>query len=160
MIDYLTLLIVLKSVHVLSAALWIGSTVTISLVVKVVRSMAGGDDSAAISAELGRRLMPLTRASLYLTLVSGVLLALQRGFLAKALTLDLGYISVALTLLKLVLGASLLLMTHYHTSLGKVVARTGSGEKAVLRLKLMIVGWSAVAISMALAVLGTSLRFG
>jgi uncharacterized membrane protein len=155
--DALLELTILKVVHVLSASIWIGSIVSLSLAVRVVRSVVGNPHSVTISAEMGRRLRPLTRTSLYMTLASGILMAYERGFLS----LDLHYRPVFVVLLKIVLGLSVLLAVGYHASLGSslVRAKDANGLPKVRR-RMSIVGWLTVTLSVILAVLGTVLRFG
>ncbi|GBC71406.1 hypothetical protein HRbin02_01187 [Candidatus Calditenuaceae archaeon HR02] len=156
--DPFTALIILKVVHVISAALWIGSIVSLSLAVRFLRNILGSN-SVKVSAELGRRLRPLTRASLYSTLASGLLLATQRGFLTDLSAL-LQQGSATIALAKALLGLTLLLMVNYHSALGEKVARALGPESATAtRRRLIYVGWSTVGVSVALAVLGTMLRF-
>jgi len=159
--DALLALMILKVVHVLSASIWIGSIISISLAVRVVRATVGSPHSVTISAEIGRRLRPLTSTSLYLTLASGILLAYERGFLSGLLSLELNYRPVFVVLLKIALGISILLAVGYHTSLGSSLARTEDDNVlSKARRKMIIVGWSTVVLSVILAVLGTTLRFG
>ncbi|MEM4417089.1 MAG: hypothetical protein QXD32_03430 [Nitrososphaerota archaeon] len=154
----LTLLMILKGVHVTSAAVWIGSIISVSLAVRIVRSILASS-SVEVSAELGRRLRPLTRTSLYLTLGSGLLLAAQRGFLTALFTWPQSP-TAAIALAKAVLGLMLVLLVEYHSILGNRLAGAGGtlGASAARR-RIYYVGWSAVMVSFALAVLGTILRF-
>ncbi len=159
--DALLALVILKVVHVLSASIWIGSIISLSLAVRVVRTTIGSPHSVTISAEIGRRLRPLTSTSLYLTLASGILLAYERGLLLGLLSLELDYRPVFVVLLKIALGISMLLAVGYHTSLGSSLARTEDDDALPkVRSRMVIVGWLTVALSVILAVLGTTLRFG
>jgi uncharacterized membrane protein len=159
--DALLVLKILKVIHVLSASIWIGSIVSLSLAVRVVRSVVGNSHSVTISAEMGRRLRPLTRTSLYMTLASGILLVYKRGFLPGLLSLDIHYKPIFLVLLKIVIGISLLLAVLYHESLGSLLARTKDvNSLPKVRRRMIIVGWLTVAFSVILAIIGTILRFG
>jgi uncharacterized membrane protein len=152
--DALLVLKILKVIHVLSASLWIGSIVSLSLAVRVIRSVVGDPHSVTISAEMGRRLRPLTRTSLYMTLASGILLIYKKGFLSGLLSIDIVF-------LKIVIGVSLLLLVWYHESLGSLLARIKDANSLPkVRRRMIIVGWLTVALSVILAVLGTVLRFG
>jgi putative copper export protein len=152
--DALLVLKILKVIHVLSASLWIGSIVSLSLAVRVIRSVVGDPHSVTISAEMGRRLRTLTRTSLYMTLASGILLIYKKGFLSGLLSIDIVF-------LKIVIGVSLLLLVWYHESLGSLLSRIKDANSLPkVRRRMIIVGWLTVALSVILAVLGTVLRFG
>ena len=159
--DELLTLMLIKAVHVVAASIWIGSIISLSLAVRVVRRFVGSPASIAISSEMGRRLRPLTRTSLYLAIVSGALLAIQRGFLSALLAFAFEYRPVVLVLLKVMLGTAVLILVEYHSSLGASIARIANANGArALRRRIVIVGWATVALSIAMAVLGTALRFG
>ena len=144
----------LIAVHVLAAAVWVGGTVALVFVaVPIVRSLEGAQ-RAALLAELGRRWRPLGWGALAVLVATGTGLASEHGAFRSA---DGAFDTVLAV--KIALVVALAIATYVHDFvLGPGLARQiCAGEPQTLRPRLVLVGWTSFALTIAVPVLGVTL---
>src|SRR5262249_35241434 len=141
-------------VHVLAAAVWVGGTITLVFVgVPVVRVLEG-EQRARLLRELGRRWRPLGYGALAVLLVTGAdLLREGHAFAGTPLKFDVIF------LVKFSFFLGLVVLTYFHDlRLGPGLARQmREGRPPTLRRRLVVVGWLAFTLTIAIPVLGVVL---
>ena len=141
-------------VHVLAAATWVGGTIALVFVaVPVVRQLEGPARAAAL-AGLGRRWRPLGWGALAVLVATGAGLAAERGaFASTDATFDVVFA------LKLTLVAALGVVACLHDFvLGPGLSRQiREGRPQTLRRRLVVVGWTSFALTLAVPILGVTL---
>jgi len=144
---------VLVTLHLLSAAVWIGGTVALVFVsVPVLRTLEG-ESRARSMRLLGERWRPLGYGALGTAIVTGVPLAARQWD-------DEGSSYHWVLLVKAVLVLALLVVSYAHNfRLGPRVARElrELGRRGPTYRRLQLVGWLSLALTFAVPVLGVVL---
>jgi uncharacterized membrane protein len=148
-------LTVLRTVHLLSAMVWVGGTVALVFVgVPAIRRLEGDARATAMRA-LGRRWRPLGWGAMGVAILSGLWLTdTHSGFSSVALSTDFDRTLI----LKSVLVALLCIGALLHDSvLGPRLQRelrAGAPQAPVTRRRLIAVGWFNFALTILVPVLG------
>ncbi len=158
----LTVLTIIKLVHIVSASLWVGGILFTVIVNRRLRKTYPPVEATKLLGVVGRAIQRPMRYSLYIAVVTGPLLLLTRGFGVQLLTSSQFYGTHfgAILLLKMILVAAVLLMLPLHSSLGRRLYEMEDGpEYARERLKMLVVGWATLYLTLAIIGLGSLLRF-
>jgi putative copper resistance protein D len=145
---------VVRIVHLLAAAVWVGGTVALVFVgVPAIRRLEGEARSTAMRA-LGRRWRPLGWGSMGALVASGLLLADEHGVLTSSALFDTDFGRVVLVkalLVAVLIGGAVL----HDFVLGPRVQRELRAEgRSGTRPRLVAVGWANFALTIAVPVLG------
>jgi len=144
----------LQIVHLLAAAVWLGGTVALVFAgVPAIRTLQGEERGRAMR-ELGRRWRPWGWGSMAVLVLSGLWLADENGALNRTALLhtDFGRVVLVKSLLVAVLIAGALL---HDFVLGPRLAREiRAGQPQRTRPRLVAVGWTNFALTVAVPVLG------
>ena len=145
--------------HVLAAALWIGGSFALTFVaVPVIRKLEG-EARARSMRELGRRWRALGYGSLAVLVPTGLLLADDLGALHWRVLFHTDFGQVLTVKSALVVSLVVTAVLHDYV-LGPRLAReirAGGPERS--RRKLVVVGWTNLATTTAIAVLGAWLAW-
>jgi len=144
----------LQIVHLLAAAVWLGGTVALVFAgVPAIRTLQGEERGRAMR-ELGRRWRPWGWGSMAVLVLSGLWLADENGALNRTALLhtDFGRVVLVKSLLVAILIAGALL---HDFVLGPRLAREiRAGQPQRTRPRLVAVGWTNFALTVAVPVLG------
>ena len=144
----------IRIVHLLAAAVWLGGTVALVFAgVPAIRTLEGEERGRAMR-ELGRRWRPWGWGSMGVLVLSGLWLADEHGALNREALLrtDFGRVVLVKSLLVAVLIGGALL---HDFVLGPRLAREiRAGEPQRTRPRLVAVGWTNFALTVAVPVLG------
>jgi putative copper export protein len=140
--------------HLLAAGVWLGGTVALVFAgVPAIRTLQGEERGRAMR-ELGRRWRPWGWGSMAVLVLSGLWLADEHGALNRTALLhtDFGRVVLVKSLLVAVLIAGALL---HDFVLGPRLAREiRAGQPQRTRPRLVAVGWTNFALTVAVPVLG------
>ena len=143
-----------RIVHLLAAGVWLGGTVALVFAgVPAIRTLQGEERGRAMR-ELGRRWRPWAWGSMAALVLSGLWLADEHGALNRTALLhtDFGRVVLVKSLLVAVLIAGALL---HDFVLGPRLAREiRAGQPQRTRPRLVAVGWTNFALTVAVPVLG------
>ena len=141
---------VLRVFHMLAAAVWLGGTVALVFAgVPVIRTLTGEERARAMRM-LGRRWRPWGWGSLGVAVVTGAVLASRE---AGESVFDAVLTAKVLAVGLLMVGAYL-----HDFVLGPALARQiREGEPQTLRPRMVVVGWTNFALTVAAPVLGVVL---
>ena len=149
------MLTVLRIVHLMSAAVWVGGTVALVFVgVPAIRRLEGEARATALRA-LGRRWRPLGWSAMGVAILSGLWLTdLHGGLNSAALSSDFGQTLIlkSVLVLLLVIGA----LIHDY-ALGPRLQRelkAGEPQAPSTRRRLILVGWFNFTLTIAVPILG------
>ena len=149
-----TLHLVLLTVHLLAAAVWLGGTVVLVFVaVPVIRGLEGKARATALRT-LGRRWRPLGWGAMAILVASGLGLAVdQHALNAHVLLATTGG---RILLVKSVLVLALIASSALHDFvLGPRLARELAGPRAQrARRSLIRIGWTSFSLSVLVPILG------
>jgi putative copper export protein len=142
----------LVAVHLLAAAVWVGGTVALVFVGVPVVRMLEGETRARAMKTLGRRWRPIGWSAMGVAVLTGLGLAgLEADDAESAFAEVLG---VKMGAVALLVGASLV---HDFVLGPRLAAQIRSGAEPTLRPRLVVVGWFAFALTMAVPILGVAL---
>jgi len=141
---------VLRVFHMLAAAVWLGGTVALVFAgVPVIRTLTGEERARAMRM-LGRRWRPWGWGSLGVAVVTGAVLASRE---AGESVFDADLTAKVLAVVLLMVGSYL-----HDFVLGPALARQiREGEPQTLRPRMVVVGWTNFALTVAAPVLGVVL---
>jgi uncharacterized membrane protein len=141
---------VLRVFHMLAAAVWLGGTVALVFAgVPVVRTLTGEERARAMRM-LGRRWRPWGWGSLGVAVVTGAVLASREA--------GESVFDAVLTAKVLVVGLLMVGAYLHDFVLGPALARQiREGEPETLRPRMVVVGWTNFALTVAAPVLGVVL---
>ncbi|MEM0481414.1 MAG: hypothetical protein QXM16_00785 [Nitrososphaerota archaeon] len=158
----LTVLTIIKLVHIVSASLWVGGILFTVIVNRRLRKTYPPVEATKMLGVVGRAIQRPMRYSLYLAVVSGLFILLTRGFGVQLLT-SLAFYATHLgmiLLIKMILTVAVLLMLPLHSRLGRRLYEMEDGpEYSRDRLKMLVVGWATLCLTLAIIAMGTLLRF-
>ena len=141
---------VLRIFHMLAAAVWLGGTVALVFAgVPVVRTLTGEERARAMRM-LGRRWRPWGWGSMGVAVVTGAVLASRE---AGESPFDAVLTAKVLVVGLLIVGAYL-----HDFVLGPALAKQiREGEPQTLRPRMVVIGWTNFALTVAAPVLGVVL---
>jgi putative copper export protein len=143
---------VLVGIHLLAAAVWVGgSTALVFVGVPAIRTLQGEPRGRAMR-ELGLRWRPLGYGALQTDALTGVALASREWEHGTAFQVVLW--------VKVVLFACLLVVSYLHNFvLGpRLQAEIREGREQKTRPRLVVVGWTSYALTLAVPILGVALQ--
>ena len=141
---------VLRVFHLLAAAVWLGGTVALVFAgVPVIRTLTGEERARAMRM-LGRRWRPWGWGSMTVAVVTGAVLAAEE---AGGATFNSVLTAKVVVVGVLIVGAYL-----HDFVLGPALARQiRAGEPQTLRPRMVALGWTNFALTVAAPVLGVVL---
>lgn len=151
--------LVVVVLHVLAAAVWIGGSVALVFVAVPVILRLEGEARASSLRELGRRWRALGYGSLAVLVPTGLLLADDHGALHWRVLFHTDFGQVLMVKSALVVSLVVTAVLHDYV-LGPRLAReirAGGPERS--RRRLVVVGWTNLATTTAIAVLGAWLAW-
>ena len=149
------MLTLLRVLHVLSAAVWVGGTAALVFAgVPAVRRLEGEARATAMRA-LGRRWRPLGWGSMAVAILSGLWLThLHGGLNRRALDSDFDRTLLVKSALVVVLVAAALVHDFVLGPKLQRELRDGSPAAPATRTRLIVVGWVSFAATVAVPILG------
>ncbi|HEY7381087.1 MAG TPA: CopD family protein [Gaiella sp.] len=149
------MLTVLRTVHLLSAAVWVGGTAALVVAgVPAIRRLEGEARATAMRA-LGRRWRPLGWGAMGVAVVSGLWLTDRHGGLDRqALDSDFDRTLIVKSALVVVLVAAAFLHDFVLGPRLQRELRAGAPQAPATRRRLVAVGWLSFALTVAVPVLG------
>ncbi|MSO57854.1 MAG: hypothetical protein EXQ77_02300 [Thermoleophilia bacterium] len=149
------MLTVLRTIHLLSAAVWVGGTAALVFCgVPAIRKLDGEARALALRT-LGRRWRPLGWGAMGVSILSGLWLTdLHGGFASQALDTDFDrtLIVKSAAVVVLCVGAAI-----HDFVLGPRLQRelrVGDPQAPTTRRRLVLIGWLTFALTIAVPVLG------
>jgi putative copper export protein len=148
-------LTVLRTLHLLSAAVWVGGTVALVYVgVPAIRRLEGEARATAMRA-LGRRWRPLGWGAMAVAVLSGLWLTELHGGLDRdALDTPFDRTLLLKSALVVVLVAAALVHDFVLGPRLQRELRAGSPQAPATRRRLVVVGWVSFAATIAVPILG------
>lgn len=146
----------LRILHALAAAVWVGGGVALVVVAVPPARRLEGEARALLLQQFGRRWRRLGWGAMGVLVATGVASAAEHGaFRAETFRTDFGALLVA----KVVLAAALVAAAAAHDFvLGPRLAREiAEGRPQRTRPRLVLVGWTSLALTIAVPVLGVVL---
>jgi putative copper export protein len=145
---------VLRIVHLLAAAVWLGGTVALVFAgVPAIRTLEGAERGRAMR-ELGRRWRPWGWGSMGVLVLSGLWLADEHGALGGGALVHTDFGRVVLVkavLVAVLIGGALL---HDFVLGPRLAGEIRAGLPQRTRPRLVLVGWTNFALTVAVPVLG------
>ncbi|HWJ44838.1 MAG TPA: DUF4149 domain-containing protein [Gaiellaceae bacterium] len=150
-------MLLIRMLHVLAAAIWVGGTVALVFVaVPVVRRLDGRERALALR-QLGRRWRLLGWGALSVLVVTGIASAGEHTRFRPHALVHGGF-GIVLLVKALLVGALVVAAAAHDFVLGPRLARqVRAGEPQSARRPLTRVGWTALALTIAVPVLGVVL---
>lgn len=146
----------IAAVHVLAACVWVGGTVALVFVAVPVLRRAEGAARAEAMRALGRRWRPLGWGAMAVSILTGLMLAEDAGALHRE-SLDTRFdriLLVKVALVVLLIAGSLV----HNLMLGPRLQRElREGLPQRTRSRMVAVGWTNFALTIAVPVLGVVL---
>lgn len=146
----------IAAVHVLAACVWVGGTVVLVFAAVPVLRRAEGAERAEAMRALGRRWRPLGWGAMAVAIVTGLVLAQDAGALHRE-SLDTRFDRILLVkaaLIVLLIAGSLV----HNLVLGPRLQRElREGLPQRTRPRMVVVGWTNFALTIAVPVLGVVL---
>jgi putative copper export protein len=143
----------IAAVHVLAACVWVGGTVALVFAAVPVLRRAEGAERAEAMRALGRRWRPLGWGAMAVAILTGLLLAEDAGALHRE-SLDTRFdriLIVKAALIALLIAGSLV----HNLVLGpKLQRELREGLPQRTRPRMVAVGWTNFALTIAVPVLG------
>jgi putative copper export protein len=148
-------LTVMRSIHLLSAAVWLGGSAALVVAgVPAIRQLEGEARATAMRM-LGRRWRPLGWGSMGIAILSGLWLADRHGGLSgDALDTDFGRALAVKSGLVVLLVAGALVHDFVLGPRLQRELRAGEARAPATRRRLIVVGWLSFALTVAVPVLG------
>lgn len=149
------MLTVLRTVHLLSAAVWVGGTVALVFVgVPAIRKLEGEARATAMRA-LGRRWRPLGWSAMGISILSGLWLTeIHGGLNRQALDTDFDRTLLVKSGLVVLLCAGAVVHDYVLGPRLQRELREGAPEAPDTRRRLIAVGWFNFALTIVVPVLG------
>jgi copper resistance protein D len=146
---------VLRTVHLLSATVWVGGTIVLVFVgVPAIRQLEGEARATALRT-LGRRWRPLGWSAMAVAILSGLWLTDEHGgFSSAALDTDFDRTLIVKSALVVLLVVGALFHDFVLGPRLQRQMRDGAPEAPVTRRRLVVVGWLTFALTLAVPVLG------
>jgi len=148
----------LRTVHLLSAAVWVGGSVVLVVAgVPAIRTL-DGEARAVAMRTLGRRWRPLGWSSMGVAILSGLWLSDRHGaFNSEVLDTDFDrWLMVKSALVVLLVVGSLLHDYVLGPRLQREL-REGAPQMPATRRRLIVVGWFSFVLTIAVPVIGVVL---
>ena len=156
----LTWIIIIKLIHVISAAIWIGGIIFTTFMSRGLRREMPQREVTALVQKVGRIIASPMRISLYIAIGTGPFLLLSRGINPITLLLEVDTFVEALAASKTILAAIIVVLAIYHTRIGsRLSGLEDEKEYSRTRMKLIVVGWLSLILTLALPALGTIMRY-
>jgi len=150
-----------KTLHLLFASLWIGSIMLTVVVNRALRRAMPAMEATKTLGVVGRSIQKTMRYSLYLAIVTGLLLLLTRGIVFTTLLDPIFYTTRfgAFLLGKIISVLLVLALLPLHSRLGEKIYVTNDRTDYVrLRRGIMLVGWATLGFTIVAMLTGTWLR--
>jgi putative copper resistance protein D len=146
---------VLRVVHLLSAAVWVGGTVVLVFVgVPAIRTLEGEARAQALRT-LGRRWRPLGWSAMAVAILSGLWISDEHGAFARdALDTEFDRWLIVKSALVVLLVAGALVHDFVLGPRLQRELREGAADAPRTRRRLVVVGWATFALTLAVPVLG------
>ncbi|MBM3678828.1 MAG: hypothetical protein FJW96_13265 [Actinobacteria bacterium] len=146
---------VLRVIHLLAAAVWVGGTVALVLAgVPAVRKLEGEARATAMRA-LGRRWRPLGWSAMGVAIVSGLWITDEHGgFAAEARSTDFVQTLIWKSALVVLLCAGAIVHDYVLGPKLQRKLRERAPDAAQTRRRLIVVGWFNFALTLAVPILG------
>lgn len=146
---------VLRIVHLMSAAVWVGGTIVLVFVgVPAIRKLEGEARATAMKA-LGRRWRPLGWSAMGISILSGLWLTeLHGGFNRAALSSDFDRTLIVKSVLVVLLVIGALIHDYVLGPRLQREMRAQEPEAPVTRRRLIMVGWFNFSLTIAVPILG------
>lgn len=146
---------VLRIVHLMSAAVWVGGTIVLVFVgVPAIRKLEGEARATAMKA-LGRRWRPLGWSAMGVSILSGLWLTeLHGGFNRAALSSDFDRTLIVKSVLVVLLVIGALIHDYVLGPRLQREMRAQEPQAPVTRRRLIIVGWFNFSLTIAVPILG------
>lgn len=145
---------IVRIVHLLAAAVWVGGTVVLVFAgVPAIRTLEGEPRARAMRA-LGRRWRPLGWGSMGVLVLSGLFLADEHGALSSETLIETDFGRVVLVkafLVAVLIGGAVL---HDFVLGPRVQRELRAAGRSATRPRLVAVGWTNFALTVAVPVLG------
>jgi uncharacterized membrane protein len=143
---------VLVAAHLLAAAVWVGGTVALTFVGVPAVQTVEGEPRARAMRELGRRWRPLGYGALLVAGVTGVALAANDWDEGRSPFRAVLFVKVAL-------ATALVVVSYLHNYvLGpRLQQEIREGRRQKTRPTLVAVGWTSLALTITLPILGVAL---
>ncbi|MEM3032223.1 MAG: hypothetical protein QW756_05695 [Nitrososphaerota archaeon] len=152
----------MKLIHIISASLWIGGILFTVLVNRRLREAFPPVEAIKLLGTVGRAIQRPMRYSLYLAVITGLLILSARGVGIQSILNPSFYATYFGTILmiKTVIVMAILIILPLHSRLGTELSKMENGPGyARKRLKTIVVGWASLSLTIAVMMLGTLLRF-
>jgi putative copper export protein len=151
----------IKTLHLLFASLWTGGIILTVVINRALRRTMPATEATKTLGVIGRSIQKTMRYSLYLAIVTGLLLLLTRGVAFKTLFDPIFYTTRfgAFLLGKIIAVLIVLALLPLHSRLGERIYMTNSGaDYRRLRLGILLVGWATLGFTIVAIIAGTWLR--
>jgi putative copper export protein len=144
-----------RTLHVLSASVWVGGTVALVFIaVPAIRRLDGEARAVAMST-LGRRWRPIGWSAMGVAILSGLWLADDHGALSRAaLGTELDDWLIAKSAVVVVLCVGAVLHDYVLGPRLQRQLRAGSSAAPATRRRLVAVGWANFVLTIAVPVMG------
>ncbi len=149
------MLTVLRIVHLMSAAVWVGGTVVLVFAgVPAIRKLEGEARATALRA-LGRRWRPLGWSAMGVAILSGLWLTdLHSGFNSAAFSTDFDRTLIVKSVLVVFLAGGALIHDYVLGPRLQRELRDGEAQAPATRRRLIWVGWFNFSLTIAVPILG------
>ncbi len=158
----MSVFLLIKWVHVLSASIWIGGIIFTIIVNRMLRRIMNPLEATRTLSIIGRAMQLPMRFSLYIAIITGPFLLIIRGIHPYILLNPVFYLTPlgSYFLLKLIAVSTMLALIPLHSKYGKKIARNDQDMKeyAKDRRRVIIVGWITFLLSVLIIYLGTGMR--
>jgi putative copper export protein len=146
---------VLRAVHLLAAAVWVGGTVALVFVgVPAIRTLQGEERATAMRT-LGRRWRPLGWGAMAVAILSGLWISDEHGaFDRQALDTEFDRWLIVKSALVVLLVAGSIVHDFVLGPRLQAQIRAGAPTAPATRRRLVVVGWLTFALTLAVPVLG------
>jgi|FaiFalFF_MnMetaG_3_1042247.scaffolds.fasta_scaffold00559_8 putative copper export protein len=151
----------IKTLHLLFASLWTGGIILTVVINRALRRTMPATEATKTLGVIGRSIQKTMRYSLYLAIVTGLLLLLTRGVAFTALFDPIFYTTRfgAFLLGKIISVLLVLSLLPLHSRLGEKIYKTNGGaDYRRLRLGILLVGWATLGFTIVAIIAGTWLR--
>jgi putative copper export protein len=158
LLEYFTFI---KTLHLLFASLWTGGIILTVVINRALRRTMPATEATKTLGVIGRSIQKTMRYSLYLAIVTGLLLLLTRGVAFTALFDPIFYTTRfgAFLLGKIISVLLVLSLLPLHSRLGEKIYKTNGGaDYRRLRLGILLVGWATLGFTIVAIIAGTWLR--
>ena len=159
--SYPLLFLTIKWLHILTASLWTGGIIFTVMVNRGLRKNMAQIEATRILGTIGRVIQKPMRVSLYISILTGILLLLVKGINPIEILNPSFYLtSLGNALLRKAISVALiLLMIPFHSRLGnRIYGESNIDIYSRIRRRLLLVGWATLVFSLTAMLFGTELR--